>query len=98
MRSLPAVPEEIRSGAASLGLEVDAGSGEGPVVLSFDRRTGAQGLHINDVITAIDGKPVRDMSELVRVLSGYKPGDEVEVSYRRYKLTGTAKIVLVKKK
>jgi hypothetical protein len=97
VRGLAAVPEEIRSGAASLGLELDAGNGEGPIVASFDRRGGTGTLHLGDVITAIDGKPVRDLAELVRVLGGYKPDDQVEIAYRRYKLVGTTKLTLVKK-
>lgn len=97
VRAFAAVPEEIRSGAASLGLELDAGGGEGPIVASFDRRGGIGTLHLGDVITAIDGKPIRDLAELVRVLSGYKPNDEVEIAYRRHKLVGTTKLTLVKK-
>lgn len=97
VRSLAAVPEEIRSGAASLGLELDAGSGEGPIVASFDRRGGTGTLHLGDVITAIDGKPVRDLAELVRVLGGYKADDEVEIAFRRYKLVGTTRLKLVRK-
>lgn len=98
VRGLPAVPEEIRAGAASLGLELDAGAGEGPIVTSFDRRRGAGGLRLGDVITSIDAKPVRDLAELVRVLSGYKPGDTVEIAYRRAKLVGTSKLQLVAKR
>jgi len=55
-------------------------------------------LRIRDVVTAIDGQPVRDMGELVRVLSKYSVGDEVEVEYRRGTETGTARVTLVAKK
>jgi hypothetical protein len=99
VRTLPSVPEEIRAGMASLGVEVEAGDGEGPLVVDVPRR--ADGTRVNlrrgDIITAIDGRPVRDMAELVRVLSLYKPGDEVEVAYRRYRLSGTVTVKLVRK-
>lgn len=36
VRALPAVPEEILPGKASLGLEIDAGNGDGPVVFSIN--------------------------------------------------------------
>ena len=49
-------------------------------------------------MTAIDGEPVRDMGELVRVLSKYSVGDEVAVEYRRGKVVGTARVELVAKK
>jgi hypothetical protein len=99
VRALPAVPEEIKPGMASLGVEVDAGNGEGPVIASIPRLPGGgvSPLKLGDVLTAIDDKPVRDIAELVRVLSGYKPGDRVEVAYRRGKLLGEAPVVLVKR-
>ena len=50
-----------------------------------------------DIITAIDGKPVRDIAELVRVLGGYVPGQPVELTYRRGKIQGTTTITLVPK-
>jgi hypothetical protein len=90
VRSLPDVPEQIASGGASLGVEVETGSGDGPVVVSI-RRTDGVGLRVGDIIQAIDGKPTRDTPELVRVLSaplgglagGYSPGDSVTVRVRR---------------
>lgn len=55
-------------------------------------------LRIRDVVTAIDGQPVRDTGELLRVLSKYSVGDEVEVEYRRGKVTGAARVELVARK
>jgi S1-C subfamily serine protease len=52
-------------------------------------------LKTGDVITAIDKKPTRDIADLVRVLSEYKPDDEVSVSYLRKGAPGEARIKLV---
>jgi PDZ domain-containing protein len=37
-------------------------------------------LEPGDVITAIDGEPVRGTEDLVRILSGLEPGDEIELT------------------
>lgn len=101
VKALQAVSEEIPPGAASLGIEVDWGQGEGPIVSAMPDRLRRNGPKIDlrkgDVITAIDGKPVRDIAELVRVLGGYAPGQPVELTYRRGKLQGTTTITLVPK-
>lgn len=110
VRKLPEVAEEIRPGMASLGVEVESGRGDGLVITSIveppgtkersflGRSTlkGIQGeLKTGDVITAIDKKPTRDIADLVRVLSEYKPDDEVSVSYLRKGAAGEARIKLV---
>ncbi|MBX3410169.1 MAG: PDZ domain-containing protein [Phycisphaeraceae bacterium] len=100
LRDLPMVPETIEPGKASLGIEIESGSGEGPVVVTVDRRLrnmpdSAAALRPRDVITAIDGKATRDIAELVRVLGQYNVGDEVEVSYRRSRLHGQIRVRLV---
>jgi hypothetical protein len=96
VRKIDMVPEEIKPGMASLGVEIDAGNGEGPVVLGIDRRgSDRPDLKMNDIITSIDHRATRDVAELVRVLSGYKPGDTVEVGYRRGKIYGTTSVTLV---
>jgi hypothetical protein len=99
LRDLPEVAEQIRPGAAGLGLEVEQGSGDGPVVVSIDRRGPARaaGLRLRDVITAINGQPTRDLNELVRVLGEQEIGEEVEVSYRRGRTHGTARVVLTRR-
>lgn len=87
VRALPAVPEEIEPGRASLGIEVEAGSGEGltvvQVVGSRSRDAKGRGLIKGDLITAINNRPTREMAELVRVLSDYQPGEQVEIAFRR---------------
>lgn len=100
LRGLPPVPEMIKSGSASLGIEVDSGSGEGPVVTQVDRAgrnmlDKQTALRKGDIITSIDGRAVRDIAELVRVLGGFKVGDEVEVEYRRMRKFASTKVRLV---
>jgi serine protease Do len=41
------------------------------------------GLKAGDIITTINGKPVKDGDELVAVISGYKPGTNVDIGYLR---------------
>lgn len=97
VRALPEVAEEIQRGMASLGVEIEAGEGDGVRVSGIttgaeDQRirrrpttlAGVQGeLRVGDVMRSIEGKPTREMAELVRVLSGFKPGDEVRIEVRR---------------
>ncbi len=96
VRALPTVPEELKRGMASLGLEVDAGLGDGPVVVSGKRGPGpALDIGPGDVILSIDSRPTRDLPELLRVLGTYKPGEVVEVAYRRVKLYKSERVTLI---
>lgn len=96
VRELPEVAEQLRPGAAGIGVEVEAGSGDGPVIVEVDPRGPARraGLRPGDAITAIDGQPTRDMNELVRVLGQKHLGDTVEVAYRRGRQHGTVRVTL----
>lgn len=101
VRSLDMVPEQIVSGMASLGVEVESGEADGLIVSAvLNLKPGSLGgpLRVGDVITDIDGKSTRDIAELVRVLGSYSPGDSVEVGVRRGRLTRTEKVVLTAKK
>ncbi len=84
VRLLPMVPETGADLSATLGVEIENGDGDGPVVVSLStdarRRTG---LRPDDRITAIDGAPTRDLQELIRRLGAYGPGATVELSVRR---------------
>jgi hypothetical protein len=116
---LTLVPEEMRNGMATLGVEVDTGTGEGPVVLSFQKKaptpvrvnggntppgTAANPpsgqprkpdrLEPGDIITAIDGQPVRDLPELLRRMGTLRPGQVVPLSVRRVKLLKTIEVTL----
>jgi hypothetical protein len=99
VRTLPLVPEEVPEGGASLGLDVDNGSGEGPVISSVvTGPANRAGLRRGDIITAINERPTRDLPELVRVLSDFKPGDQVEIAYRRGTKHDSATITLTPKR
>lgn len=86
-RALPEVPEEVKRGMPSLGIEIDStGTGEGLRISAHVRRNTAGDLKLGDIITHIDDRPVRDYWELVRVLTSYEPGETVTVRYRRVRL------------
>ncbi|MBX3390117.1 MAG: PDZ domain-containing protein [Phycisphaeraceae bacterium] len=112
VRTIPEVAEEIRAGMASLGVEVETGSGDGVTITSIIEPPGrglaniippltlkgVKGeLRVGDVITAVDGAATRDVAELVRVLGAKKPGDVVVVAYRRRVDSGEATIRLIAK-
>ena len=94
LRDLPEVPESVSAGGASIGLEIDPGKGEGPIILSASTPARRAGLRPGDVITAIDGRPTRDYHELCRVLGSYSPGQSVVIDYRRRQEHGQATVSL----
>ena len=96
VRALPEVADMNRPGRAGIGVEVEPGAGDGPVISEVTGRSaaGKAGLRLGDVITAIDGQPTRDWQEMLRVLGEYKVGDEVEVRYRRGSLHGSVRMRL----
>lgn len=97
VRSIEMVPEEIGPGMASLGVEVESGEADGLVITRVvdPRRDGDGRLRQGDVMTDIDGRPTRDIAELVRVLSGYRPGDRVTVGLRRGSRVRTETVTLI---
>lgn len=99
LRSTPDIPEQILSGMASLGVEVTAGTGEGPIVTLSPS---ASPLRSGDVIVALSAKerpvhPVRDIPELIRLLSHHLPGDTLQVTLRRGKSRLTLDLTLTAK-
>lgn len=84
VRALPDVPETGSDLKATLGIEIENGSGDGVVVKALPggarRRTG---LKLGSVITHINGRPTRDLFELIRVLGDYGPGQTVTLHHRR---------------
>lgn len=102
LRALPTIAEQMKPGSAGLGVDVEQGDGDGPMIAEIPsggrgRPNAARqaGLRAGDVITAIDGKPTRDLNELVRLLGEHKVGDEVEISYRRGTTHAATKVRLV---
>lgn len=80
----PAVATSVRSGGASLGIEVDD-TNDGARILRV-RAGGAAsraGLRRNDVIVAVDDQPVASSTELVRIIAARRVGDMVRLRIRR---------------
>lgn len=82
--ALPTVPETGSDLSATLGIGITNGDGDGVVVdrlsTAARRRTG---LHTSEVITAINGRPTRDLFEFIRVLGTYHAGETVILTTRR---------------
>lgn len=75
VNDLPMVAETGTDLVGVLGVDIEQGDGSGPTVTNVPREARRRtGLRRLDVITAINGRPVRDMKELIRVLSAYGPG------------------------
>lgn len=98
LKELPEVVEEIRPGMANVPFDVGPGTGDGIVVNSTPRgKSGrASGLRMRDVISAIDGEPVRDLNDFARILGARMPGEEITVAYRRGKVHGEVQITLIR--
>ncbi|MBL4590940.1 MAG: hypothetical protein JKY96_03165 [Phycisphaerales bacterium] len=82
--ALPTIPETGADLTATLGIGIKNGSGDGVLVSSLPgssrRRTG---LHTQEVITAINNRPTRDLFEFIRVLGDYRAGQTITLSTRR---------------
>lgn len=52
------------------------------------------GLQEGDIITAVNGTSVADMSALKKELVKYRPGDTIKVTYERDKQSSTAEVTL----
>lgn len=52
------------------------------------------GLQEGDIITAVNGTSVKDMSALKKELVKYRPGDTIKVTYERDKQSSTADVTL----
>lgn len=75
-----------------LGYKATARSG-GVAVLALDRKApAAKVLKPNDVIVAVDGETIRTVAELRAHLAHKRPGERVDVRYRRGKETREAKV------
>ena len=57
----------------------------------------AAGLRVGDVVTALDGKPVKDVATLGSAIDAKRPGDTVSITYLRGGTTGTVKVKLAER-
>jgi putative serine protease PepD len=80
---------------AYLGVAVEAAS-NGVRIAQVRSGTPAEraGLHVGDVVTAIDGKKVSTTAQLQGAIDAKQPGDTVTLTYRRNGKTHTAKVTL----
>jgi hypothetical protein len=69
--------------APELGVTVTVGRSPGAEITSEapDGIAALAGLHVGNVINAVDGKPVHTPMELAAELSSRKPGDKVRIGY-----------------
>ncbi len=95
---LEMVPETGSDLNATLGIEIENGTGDGVVVrgLPGNARSRTK-LRIGSVITAIDGKPTRDLFELIRILGQYQPGQTVTIHHRRGTVHKISKVKLLQR-
>jgi len=84
---LEEVAEVIRPADAALGVRLSAGRGDGPSVASLASPAahfpGKERLRLRDVVTSIDGRTVRTLDDLQRILGEFEVGDRVVVGVRR---------------
>lgn len=84
------------SGRASLGVRIENGGVEGATVIDVSERSAAAdaGIQAGDVITAINGIPVKNAQDLVRKIGKYEPQERVEIDLDRNGSQQTVKAVL----
>lgn len=75
------MPEEVTPGMASLGFRA-ANNAHGIEVLGMEAGV-VSPIRTGDTLLAIDGRPVRELPELIRLLSTRAPGDRVSLTLRR---------------
>lgn len=103
LKQLPMVAEVGSGTRAVLPMAIDRAVGDGvrlAISLDLRGRREAGDLMPGDIIIAIDGQPVRDEQDLVRVLGPKDVGDAVEVTFRRGAAgprakTGSTRVTLV---
>lgn len=92
-RALPEAPDASRTLKVGFSFDLQE-EGDGLKVSTIVADRGAGGLRLGDVLFSLDGAPTRDLHDLSRALAGKKPGETVEVEYRRGTLTGRTKVRL----
>jgi len=93
---LETVPETGSDLKATLGIEIESGTGDGVVVKALPGGSRSRtGLRLGSVITAIDHHPTRDLFELIRILGKYRPGQTVTLHHRRGTVHTTSQVKLL---
>ncbi|MFG0244741.1 MAG: TPR end-of-group domain-containing protein [Phycisphaerales bacterium JB052] len=96
VRGLRRVPETGGDLTATLGIEIENGTGDGVVVKWLPSGARARtGLRLGSVITHVNGRPTRDLFELIRVLGDYQSGETITLHHRRGKVHATNKVRLL---
>lgn len=67
---------------------------QGVYVASASEGARAAGLKAGDLITAADGKPIYQMSDLTAYIGTKRPGDKIAITYNRDKKEKTAQVKL----
>jgi putative serine protease PepD len=82
-----------------IGIEsTDGPTGGAEVVTVRPNSPGNEaGLRSGDTITKVEGKDVRQAADVSRLITGYKPGDEIELEVQRAGRTETVKVTLGKR-
>ena len=85
--------------SATLGIDIETGSGDGVLVVALPpgsrKRTG---LSVGSVITGINDHPTRDLFEMIRILGKYRPGQTVTLHHRRGTVHKTTQAKLIARK
>ncbi len=76
--------------------DLDFGVTEGVIVLEvpIDGAAAEAGIEEKDVVTAIDGKPVKSMAEMKEILATHRPGDKINITLLRNKKTYNKEVTL----
>jgi putative serine protease PepD len=80
-------PQLISSGKAThayLGVQIDASTSNAKIAKIQSGTAAANaGLKAGDVITSVDGHQIQSGDDLSAAINSYKPGDKIQVTYRR---------------
>ena len=85
---------KVRMGFMPEPLGTSDKPGVGVLEVSDDQPAQKAGMQAGDRIIAIDGKPVKDIMDYMKVLRPFSPGDEVEITVRRNDRDLTLKLTL----
>lgn len=82
----PVIGATVASEGADEGVKITTVDAAGPAA--------AAGLRADDVVTAIDGKPVTESQELIVTIRTHRPGEKVRLQYERGGATADAVVTL----